>query len=103
MTDWVETSWFLSDALPFIGKLQPGAMESGWCLMLGGGVLNRGYSPNDLDLLAYPRTRESRVENLLPLLPEGEWSETPVSRVYSFPWQGKKVELIFQTWSPPCP
>lgn len=92
-------TWTLDDALALIRSLQPAAMESGWCLMLAGGVLNNGFSANDLDLLAYPRDRDAVRQRLLNLLPEGRWSRSAVSDVFHFAHDGKPVELIFQTWS----
>lgn len=94
--------WSMGRALAFVRGFQPAAMEAGWCLLLGGGVLNNGSSHNDLDLLAYPRTTQSRVEDLIRLLPDGVWTwaplEDPVARVYSFQADDGPVELIFQTF-----
>lgn len=75
-------------------------MDAGWCVLLGGGVLNNGQSPNDLDLLFYPRTRESLREDALTTLPDGEWSVSPVSDVYVYYSEDRRVEVIFQTWVP---
>lgn len=91
--------WTLEDALRYIRALQPVAMEAGWCILLGGGVLNKGWSDSDLDLLAYPRVADSSVEDLLEVLPAGDWSLTPVSSVLSYRNEGRLVELIFQTMS----
>lgn len=92
-----ETVWTLEAALVFVRAYQPRVMGAGWCLMLGGGVLNRGLSINDLDLLAYPRTGDSVRGPVLALFPPGAWSLSPVSDVYHFQHDGKPVELIFQT------
>ena len=75
-------------------------MDRGWCLLLGGGVLNRGQSKEDLDLLAYPRDKKSIRGSVLDVFPVGKWSQTPVSDVYTFTYEGKVVDLIFQTWVP---
>ena len=32
--------WTIEDALVWIRRMQPITMEAGWCVMLGGGVLN---------------------------------------------------------------
>lgn len=96
----VENRWVLSRALEFVRMLQSSSMENGWCLMLAGGVLNNGHSANDLDLLAYPRTRGAVRADLMKLLPEGSWSDTEVSKVFRFEQNGLPVELIFQTWVP---
>lgn len=94
----IRLGWDLGGALAYIRELQPKTMAVGWCILLGGSVLNKGYSANDLDLLAYPRTLSSDREKLFELLPSGEWSEwsgEPVSEVFSFQVDGRKVDLIF--------
>lgn len=90
--------WTLESALIYIRALQPKAMEAGWCILLAGGVLNNGISKNDLDLLAYPKTRTSKRAHLLALLPsQGEWSRVEgVSDVFAYAVEGGRVELIFQ-------
>lgn len=91
--------WTLDAALVYIRPLQKCMMESGWCVMLAGGVLNVGHSANDLDLLLYPRTRQSSREDALRNLPpDGEWSMSPVSDVYAYQIGSKRIEVIFQTW-----
>jgi hypothetical protein len=49
-------NWELVSACQLIRELQPEAHRLGWNLMLGGGVLNNGYSFNDLDVVAIPRS-----------------------------------------------
>lgn len=99
-----EIVWTIDEALEWIRSVQPAVMESGWCLMLGGGVLNQGVSGTDLDVIAYPRTRESRVAAVVSVLGDGTWSQAPsmypVARVYSFEVDDRAVEVIFQTWFP---
>lgn len=48
--------WALKDALVLIRDIQTEAMELGYYIALAGGVLNEGFSENDLDLVAVPRT-----------------------------------------------
>lgn len=81
-------------------------MEAGWCLLLGGGVLNNGAGP-DLDILAYPRTQEAKVTPLLAALNvrDADWEAVPsedlsVAEVISYNVGDKPVDLIIQTWSP---
>jgi len=88
--------WTLADALAYIHRLQPTAMEAGWCIMLGGSVLNQGVG-NDLDLLAYPRTLRSVRAPLIAQLPEGTWSDVAVGDLYTYHVDNHVVELIFQT------
>lgn len=49
--------WVQSEAIELIRKLQPKAWECGFAMYLGGGVLNKGESPNDLDILVMPDTK----------------------------------------------
>ncbi len=94
--------WDMDSALRYIRDLQPHAMERGWCILLGGGVLNRGWSTHDLDLLLYPRTPESVVDAVMVLFPEdGTWSSIGVANVYTFDKVELlgPVELIFQTFA----
>lgn len=44
--------WTLDSALPVIRELQFKALQCGYHLALGGGVLNKGQSFNDLDIYA---------------------------------------------------
>lgn len=96
-------TWTLEEALVYIRALQPAAMRAGWCILLGGGVLNNGSSGRDLDLLAYPREQGSEVTRLTTLLPKGKWcpapSIAPVAYVYCYETRGRAVELIFQTFA----
>lgn len=51
--------WDLESALKFIQKIQPSAKVVGFHVCLGGGVLNKGESNNDLDLYFLPLEDES--------------------------------------------
>jgi len=93
--------WTLETALVYIRELQPRAMAAGWCVLLGGGVLNRGVSANDLDILFYPRTQAACRADMLEILPRGRWDHLPVGDVYSYTLPtGQRVEGIFQTHVP---
>lgn len=59
-----EVKWTIAEALEFIRRHQPVAMEKGFYLALAGGVLNKGESINDLDLVAMPRTQNSSVQEI---------------------------------------
>lgn len=91
--------WNIDEALQFIRKNQYTTMASGWCLMLGGGVLNNGIGP-DLDLMVYPRTLKSKIEDFLVIFPGGVWSRIRVADIYTYGHQRKMIEFIFQTH--PC-
>jgi len=47
-------AWTLDDALQVIRAMQSTISEFGFHVGLGGGVLNRGQSTNDLDLYFFP-------------------------------------------------
>ena len=60
--------WTLDSALQLIRNLQPGCEERGWYLALAGGVLNKGHSTGDLDLVAMPKYYRSNMEDLYSYL-----------------------------------
>jgi len=64
----MSTAWEIKEALEFIRTLQPITMAAGYYIALAGRVLNKGYSDNDLDLVAVPRTKKSIQDNLLSAL-----------------------------------
>ena len=57
-----ESAWTLDAALEWVRERQPVMMRNGWYLALAGGVLNRGRSTNDLDLVAMPRRKTSNMQ-----------------------------------------
>lgn len=56
--------WTLAEAVCRLQTLQPQAFDSGFNLSLAGGVLNRGSSDTDLDIVAVPRRPGSEVRQL---------------------------------------
>lgn len=70
--------WTLDDALPVVRSLNIALSEVGWCVALGGGVLNKGWSYHDLDLVLVPfdSTKAHRKEVDLVLLSEPGWVRT---------------------------
>ncbi len=64
-------TWSMDEALGLIRRIQPDCMENGYYLALGGGVLNKGYSDKNLDLVAMPRTCSSQLEKLIGSLIRG--------------------------------
>jgi hypothetical protein len=52
--------WGLSDALALIREIQPEIHALGFHVCLAGGVLNKGYSEKDLDLVFVPLTNETK-------------------------------------------
>ena len=64
-------SWRIEDALEYLRALQPIAAEMGYNLSLGGGVLNKGYSIHDLDIVVAPaKERTMELDKCL------EWIES---------------------------
>jgi len=58
----------LEQSLEIVRRIQPRAMALGYYIALAGGTLNKGYSDNDIDLVAIPRTKKSDRVNLLHYL-----------------------------------
>ena|ERR1700742_390349 len=56
--------WTLQEAQSFCQKLEKVALGYGWNVLLGGGVLIRGFSNKDLDiyLLARNRSKINRID-----------------------------------------
>ena len=52
--------WTLDTALPVVRALQFKALQFGYHIALGGGVLNKGQSDRDLDIVVMPL--DSRVD-----------------------------------------
>lgn len=50
----MEVMWSLQEALDLIHRIQEPANQAGWYVALAGGVLNKGYSYHDLDLVLVP-------------------------------------------------
>jgi hypothetical protein len=53
--------WLLDDALNLFRMLQDRAKSYGYCLAIGGGVVNKGWSDNDLDIVAHCHTEYEKV------------------------------------------
>ncbi len=110
----VAGGWDLVSAATYIRDLQVRVHAKGWNLALGGGVLNNGWSMNDLDVLAVPRAvqlpsdvkwllqafRDVSVPDPLAFLryrePTPFFIPNPNRTVYSFygPANRGRVELI---------
>ena len=93
-------NWDIVEALMLIRHLQSPCMSAGYYLALGGGVLNKGWSSNDLDLVAVPRTLQSDRRTLLGVFPYGGLSFVSQTQVAGFlHWEfvhaetGRKVEV----------
>jgi hypothetical protein len=100
--------WTITEALAFIRAIQVDANERGWYLALAGGVLNRGSSEHDLDIVAVPmNTATSSVEALravfqshgLVLVRSSEevkagWGTTDNKHVEEWAYSAKRVDLI---------
>lgn len=61
-------TWTADLAQQLIVQVRMPLIDAGWLLYLGGSVMYRGYSHNDLDLLALPRMESAdpvQLENVL--------------------------------------
>lgn len=57
--------WTRPEAIVLLAAMQPSMMRRGWFLALTGGVLTRGFSDHDLDLVAVPmKTLHTDLNNL---------------------------------------
>lgn len=99
-----EGIWRLDDALRLIRLISPICHLYGYNLHLGGGVLNRGFSTKDLDILAMPRFQvgqdvPSMLEGIVKVAPaytlKNGVNELPYRNVFCFEHRGcLPVELI---------
>jgi hypothetical protein len=80
--------WTMNSALKLIKTLQKKAWEAGFALSLGGGVLDRGESTNDLDLIALPSARQKN--NVTELLKAFFSVQHPVNSL-TLKWKGLLV------------
>ena len=64
----ISKTWILEEAIEFVRKIRPAVNAAGYNLLLGGGVLNNGYSDKDLDLVITPRDVDPDVPKNLSLL-----------------------------------
>lgn len=73
--------WTLPEALDYIRSMQAAAMRRNYYIALAGGVLNKGFSCNDLDLVFVPRTAAAREGELI------EWLES----IFGGPFDAEEV------------
>jgi hypothetical protein len=99
--------WGLSDALDVIRPLQFKALQYGYHLALGGGVLNKGMSSNDLDIIVLPLDqRPCDRHKFLAVADKYLGTRTTIDRtkphsapddenLYRFERDGRIVDLLF--------
>ena len=92
--------WTLDKALQLVRNLQPHLMAVGWFAALAGGVLNKGYSEHDLDLVFVPMKTESMdLGSLHQALHFAGWERTHTANMMQEHWKtkgspdGKYVEV----------
>lgn len=66
--DDVPPMWTLEQGLELARKLEPLAIECGFHIAVGGGVMLRGSSNKDLDLFFYPHCKSSDRPSLGTLI-----------------------------------
>lgn len=59
-----DTPWYLEEGVKMIRDMQERAWSKGFHLNLGGGVLNKGYSRSDLDILVMYGLYEESYDRL---------------------------------------
>lgn len=60
----IQSMWEIEEALLLIQAVQQHMYPHGYCIALGGGVLNNGFSHHDLDLCMIPRTDATSFDAL---------------------------------------
>lgn len=94
--------WDIESSLALIRKLQPSAIPVGYNLCLCGGVLDRGFSDSDLDIVAMPGSyTEQREADLINLFLAESYTlrktntRHPKLKVIKFiNNEGKKIDVI---------
>jgi len=91
-------AWTLESAVELVSELNSKVMPIGYYLAIAGGVVNNGYSDNDLDLVAMPRTESANKLVLLQKLVANGFhlkSVAPVAAavVCTFTYNGKKIDV----------
>lgn len=91
----------LDFAAKLVSGIQESCMKRGYYIALAGGVINKGWSTNDIDLVAVPMAGESNSEGLisyLTLIMELLREPTKQSRgrcvdIYHFDYKNVKIDL----------
>lgn len=91
----------LEDSAQIVSDLQESCMSLGYYLALAGGTLNKGYSSNDVDLVAVPRTSGSTKEDLIEYLktkmvlvkPPTELSRGRMIDIFHFTYKGVNIDI----------
>lgn len=63
--------WTLPYALEVVRRVEPFMAEAGWHVAMGGGVLHRGSSSHDLDIVLVPREPTSSLREAHKVLEGG--------------------------------
>lgn len=109
--------WTLQEGLLLIRQIEPIAVTCGWHTALGGGVLIRGESEHDVDVIVYPRTPVKPHGICIPMdllgqiayqlpgfvnphsrskIKKGSGGSSEQSKsVYAGTFEGKRVDFIF--------
>jgi hypothetical protein len=96
-------TWSLYNALSFIDHINESIYSCGYVVAIAGGVINKGYSVSDLDIIVIKRLRveqhEGRLESMLDhlgvvieykyTLPQKRW----IARIGV-----KKIDITFAEW-----
>ena len=89
--------WDLLIALDLIRRCQPQVKPLGFHICLAGGVLNKGWSEKDLDLVFLPLTNAGKPD-LAPLLVwfQQTWGDTQPDMTDSCPCDSLRFQASFR-------
>lgn len=94
--------WTIEEGVELIRSLRQRAHDAGFALALTGGVLMRGASDKDLDVIAYPLNRNSYSKrNLFAMLVTAGWRRVLDSREVRDGWHrhGSTDSKHVERWS----
>jgi len=89
--------WTLASARAFVAeRLWPVLYANGWVPCITGGVLHRGWSDNDLDIVLYPRTGTSTVAAAQDALASRNitWEPSEMGLFGTFSAGPRRVEVV---------
>jgi len=86
----------LEQVQQLISNIQPMCKENGYYIALAGSCINKGYSTNDIDLVAVPRTGESKKLDLIRLLHDLDFIEIKKPRLKS---RGRLIDVYHYSYN----
>lgn len=96
--------WTLGEALALVRSIEPVVAVVGWHVALGGGVLLRGESTHDLDLIFIPHsTAKMVIDNLRMAFVGLSWRRMHTAAMMLSSWQrkGSTDRKFVEVWCTP--